>query len=184
MLETQRYDWNSIAAQGSAQSVPQAINDLIAAENVEDAQRAYWRIDNTVVVQGQPLEAALPTVRAVVSGMYGTTKAARPLVLELLVQLASGSNEPSESASCLVRECRRELLYGAGYFLFVLEHGTPEERLHCVDLLGLCVHADKALLPRVQWYFERIRERCPQELRVLIENTLSEISESIEERGT
>lgn len=167
--------WQDLEMEPSGH-VLQAINDLLDARTHEDAEKAYWRIDNTAVVQGRPLEAALPTLRALLVGIHGCTDVARPPVLELLVQLASGSNVSGEDDLHIVRECRRELLYGTSYFLFLLERGTLDERAHCVDLLGLCAHADRELLPRVRGHLERAGKRERDgDLQKLIENTLLDL---------
>ncbi|MCG8418009.1 MAG: hypothetical protein MJE77_08720 [Proteobacteria bacterium] len=176
MLELKRDDWTTLAAQGSASAVPQAIADLLSAKTVEQAEEAYWRIDNTVVVQGKLFEAAVPTLRLVLTSIHQCAAVARPLALELLVQLASGSNEPADDGT-LARQCRRELVYELSYVFSLVEHGALEERMHCVDLLGLCVHADRTLLPRVRWYFEElVRQKCPEQLGKLIRSTLEDLT--------
>ncbi|WP_406636676.1 hypothetical protein [Amycolatopsis sp. WGS_07] len=51
--------WNRLRMDvGTAECVPAAIRDLLNAGSAEDADRAYWRLDNGVVVQGRLFESA------------------------------------------------------------------------------------------------------------------------------
>ncbi len=75
-----------------AGSVPDDIDRMLRAENEDDADSAYWMIDNHVVVQGQLFESALPTgrtvARAICEGnptVFGLGRA-----LDLLVEIAAG----------------------------------------------------------------------------------------------
>ena len=180
MIEIDRYDWDVLDAQPSARGVPTALKELLRSTTVESANEAYWRIDNTVVVQGFLYEAALPTIRALIRGVHESTSVARPLVLELMVQLASGTNGGAERQQQLVDACRAELVYSVGYFCFLLEFGTEDEQLSCVDLLGLSVLADRALMPTIEWYFTYRGTRYPENVRALMNSTLTDLAEGAE----
>jgi len=139
--EIQRLDWSSLRASGDAAGVPAALLALQQATDEREALRAYWRIDNVVVVQGRLYEAALPTVNALLIGLTGCTTVARPHLLELLVQLASGETAPSEvmlGNLQLAERCRAALPAGLSVFLALLEERRPTEQAHLFDLLGLC----------------------------------------------
>jgi len=158
MWELERHDWVHLRASGSAHNVPVAIMALLNANNETDADKAYWRIDNTVVVQGALFEAAVATAQCLVVGLAECTLAARPRVLELLLQLSSGEDAPEETelgTSDLAGQCIAQVCLAVSILLKVLESGTLDEQSSCVDLLGLCARRNPALRPRVRWYFER-----------------------------
>jgi hypothetical protein len=180
MWEVERYDWSRLRAMGSASEVPEAISALRRATSAQEAERAYWRIDNVVVVQGALFEAAIPTTTCVVSALYQCSEAARPLMLELLVQLGSGEPDPGEIMAGnggIQKLCARELGRGASIYLDLLENGSNEERGWCVDLVGICVRADLSLRERGEWYLKRLLSTQPEgALRQLVENWLREIA--------
>ena len=177
MWELERHDWSRLRAAGSAERVPQALAALRDASSAEEAERAYWRIDNTVVVQGALYEAALPAVVCLLEVLQRSTPVARPFVLELLVQIGSGEPAPVEREqgnADLSARCRRELSRGVALFVHLLEHGSDGERIHGVDLLGLCAEQDPALRERVRWYLGKLLRQDPSDgLRRLIESWLA-----------
>ena len=74
-------------------------------------------------------------------GLTGCTTVARPHLLELLVQLASGETAPSEvmlGNLQLAERCRAALPAGLSVLLALLEERRPTEQAHLFDLLGLC----------------------------------------------
>src|SRR5256885_12610401 len=85
MWEIERYNWSILRASGNASGVPHAIRSLLAAASEDEADRWYWKIDNTVIVQGALYEAALPTIRCLIVGLPICSPYARERVLELLV---------------------------------------------------------------------------------------------------
>ena len=157
--DLERYDWARLRAQGSAEGVPRALTALASASTEAEARDAYWRIDNTVVVQGALYEAAVATAACAVVMLHVCSAPGRPRLLELLVQLGSGEPAPSElqAGNADIQErCMMELLRGVSTYFHLLESGSNREREHCVDLLGLCCGLDASLLPRTRWYFERL----------------------------
>lgn len=178
--EAERYDWSRLRAMGSASGIPGALAALQSATSEQDARSAYWKIDNTVIVQGALYEAALPTTACAVSVLARCTSESRPWCLELLVQLGSGQPEPSELEATngrLQELCAQELSRGFSLYLDFLENGTEDERESCVDLLGLCARSDTSLRARVNWYLNRLlREELSEGLRQLTENWLQEFT--------
>lgn len=91
--ELLRLDWSLIReADGPATDVPVALRDLLSAKSPEEADDAYWRLENHVVVQGQLFEAAKFAVPILMAALV---KADRPRhvrigVLELLFQIVNG----------------------------------------------------------------------------------------------
>lgn len=154
-----RIPWSEYRAAGTTEHLPNALLQVQQAATVQQAEQACWQIENTVVVQGALYEAAIPTVICLLGIIQRATDAARPFILELLVQIASG--EPAEVSmesghSRLNEQCMREIARGTAVYVDWLEYGTGTERLHCVDLLGLCSQRDRTLKERVRWLFQRV----------------------------
>jgi hypothetical protein len=180
--EAERYDWSALRASGSARGVPDAIRALQMAASEQEAERAYWRIDNTVVVQGALFEAALPTAACVVGVLPRCSEAARSWVLELLVQIGAGEPAPSEVEAQnvdLQKLCVRELARGVALYFDLLENGDDTLRASCVDLLGICAREDTSLSVRVRWHLERLlAEPISEGLRKLAEEWRKELMDS------
>jgi hypothetical protein len=138
--------------------VPAAIQALLDAKTERDATAAYWRLDNTVVVQGALYEAALPTTHCLVVGLASCTAVARPRVLELLVQTAGGECSRVELEANnhdLPRACAAALRGALGTFLRVVELGTDIERALAVDVLGLCGRVAPETRDQIAWHMRR-----------------------------
>lgn len=83
-------------------------------------------------------ESALAACLCLVVGLGRATPSARPRVLELMVQIGGGEpsrQEIQQNRSDLHALCLRELKHGYAAYLDILERGTKEEQVHCVDLL-------------------------------------------------
>jgi hypothetical protein len=159
MWEYARHDWLKLRSSGSAAKVPEAVEQLRLAATDHEADAAYWRIDNEVVVQGALYEACVPTAVCLVGALQNCTAAARPKILELLFQLGNGEPHPTELVhgnADLAARCRTEIRHGATLVFSALECATPEWIDVCVDLLILCADEDRSLESRVAWYFQRI----------------------------
>jgi hypothetical protein len=179
--EIERYDWSKLRPEGSASQVPHALRELQLAATESEALAAYWKIDNTIVVQGQVYQAALAAVPCLLGVLLRCTDAARRHVLELLVQIGSG-----EAAACeieldeadLVQRCLQEIARGLPIYADILEHTVDaDECAFCVDLLGLSCRADCGLRERVLWYFERVRVNASFEgVQRLISSWLEELN--------
>ncbi len=162
MWEFERYDWSRLRAARSAAGIPAAITELVNATTSEEADAAYWKIDNEVVVQGALFESALPTTRCLTIALHRCTPAARPRVLELLVQLASGEAHPNEieqGNAGIAGACGRELIAIAGLLFDLIERVGPDEDDLCVDLLGLCARHHHELRERVCWHLRQFTTR-------------------------
>lgn len=133
--------WSNLRGAGSAANIPAAVLALQNATSVAQAERNYWRIDNTVVVQGMLFEAARPTASLLVGALAVCTLVARPRILELLVQVGSGEPSPSEvlvGNLALAKECRKQVCLGFDLYKQALNSLSEEDLDYCVDLLGLC----------------------------------------------
>jgi hypothetical protein len=161
MWEAERYDWARLRAQGSAAEVPLALDALQKARTNEEAERAYWQIDNTVVVQGALHEAAIATAACGVVALAGALPPGRAFILELLGQLVRGeaSQDEVQAGGGQIRErCVAEIRAGLGIYVDLLERGDDEERGWCADLIGICAQADALLKDRALWHLRRSLE--------------------------
>lgn len=180
MWEVDRVDWQKVRAGAPALHVPAAISALMSAKTEQDAEAAYWRIDNTVVVQGSLYEAARPATACLVIALSTVSRVARPWLLELLVQIGGGEVSPTEIAEGngdLRTECLRELTHGLALYLEILESGRLDEKTLCVDLLGLCARENPELRERVSWYLNRFaaQDLAPS-VRQLVSGWIAELS--------
>lgn len=175
--EADRTDWSLLdTATAHASDVPHNLARLAAAGSEADAAALYWRLDNEVVVQGALYSAAVPAVTCALQSVQCATPVARPYMLDLLVQICSGTPAPGQPPD-LARRCRRELLRGAALIYHYLENGTDRERELCVDLVGLCALADAQLVERTRWYLARIRGLTPS-LVDLVDGWIAELNPS------
>jgi hypothetical protein len=178
MWEIERHDWIQLRSAGATAGVAEGLRGLIEATSREAAEAAYWKIDNVVVLQGSLFEAAIATTSALLAVLQMCSDAARPLVLELLVQIGSGEPDPSEFAAGLEDlqgRCTQELQRGVALFSHLLEYGTDDEQASCVDLLGLCAQEDFELRPRVRYLLERRSHSASGAVRKLAEAWLSQL---------
>jgi hypothetical protein len=136
-------------------------------------------IDNNVIVQGSLYEAAPPTTACLVIALASASAIARPKILELLQQLGSGSPDSSEIAignDKIQQACLRELSKGLATYFSILENGTEEERIWCIDILGLCTIADPSLTEQVVWYYGKTKTEQPGEsINKLIDGWLDDL---------
>lgn len=162
--EYNRYDWSLLGAQGSAVGVPAALDDLSSAPTSESATAAYWRLDNTVVVQGSPYESAVATAACVVALLPICSAASRPRLIELLEQL---TGEESAIPMSSQRVMFREVIKAYGFFIALVQHGSDVECSVCVDLLLYCATHETTLQAEAQFYLECVGgdETRPEELR-------------------
>ena len=159
LTELLRVDWKSLRASGNAAEVPQAIVKLQHAQTAAEATSAYWRIDNTVIVQGALFESAEAAVPCLLSALYECTDFARPRILELLFQIGAGSAHREEILAGnfnLAENCRAAVKLGTSHYFHLLENGTTIESGFCADLIELCAKDDASLTARAKWWFERM----------------------------
>jgi hypothetical protein len=91
-------DWAALRTDsGSGAGLPQAFDDLSRASSESAANKAYWKIDNEVIVQGELYEAAVPALEVLLSLAPATLPGpARRSVAELIQQIAFGQPHSSE----------------------------------------------------------------------------------------
>lgn len=177
--ECDRHDWTHLRAMVNARLIPHALERFQTCANEQEADRAYWMIDNNAIVQGSLYEAALPATTCLVIALANASSVARPKILELLQQLGSGRPDPSEMAignDQLQQACLRELSKGLALYFSILESGVQDERILCIDLLGLCATSDSSLNEQVIWYYEKTKAMQPGEsINRLIDGWINEL---------
>lgn len=182
-----QFEWRNLRAAQSAAHVPAAIMQLVDAKTSEDAQRAYWRIDNVVVVQGALYEAALPTTKCATIALAASGASGRTMLLELLVQLGSGVPDQTEIAlgnHHIQSKCRLELCRAASLYFHYLQSGCAEDKMHCVDLLGLCALSDASLAGQVVWHLsEFLTHDISNNVRLLVENWIGDLRPNVTPRS-
>lgn len=84
-IEISRIYWpNFRTAQGSADHIPEALRSLLNS-SIEDAEDFYWKIENSVVAQGELFGAAEPALQVLIASLLNSrSKHTRIDVLELI----------------------------------------------------------------------------------------------------
>ncbi len=141
---------------------------------------AYWNIDNEVILQGMLFQAALPVISYILPMLSSCTKAAKPYLLELIVQLVSGYPAPSEinlGNKNIVKNIRDEATKYFSAFIDMVDNGTNLEKELCIDILGiLAIHnshlQEKVLAKMKQIFFSS----SDKEFKEMVNNWVDEIS--------
>ncbi|QGJ70306.1 Hypothetical protein PBC10988_20010 [Planctomycetales bacterium 10988] len=111
--ELEKYDWQNLRIMcRKATHVPFALRKLIQAKTVKEVDEAYWRIENSVVVQGGLYQAALPTIKVLLAALIGSDPPffVKVAALELIFQMVNGgvSAEEMEAGShSLLEDCQQ-----------------------------------------------------------------------------
>ena len=146
-------EWGHVrSALGGSGFVPESLQRLSLAETDEEANAAYWTLDNRVVVQGQLFEAARWLVGPLVSAMQaGLASPARRRVVDLLVEIALGTPDQSEllvGNEQLGDACRQEITHGLWCFYGLLDDHDARVRMGAIEVLD-AVEFDRLRLARV-----------------------------------
>lgn len=116
-------------AGGAATGVPDALLALAAATDPDDIRRAYWRLDNHVVVQGSLHEAAYPLLPYLLELLAADRhRPSRVALYDLLVEIAAGRPATAGGEADLGEACRA-LVREAGLGMVVddlVADGTDE----------------------------------------------------------
>lgn len=161
------YDWQKLRSANQSDDVPRALVDLTTSQTREEAERAYWRLDNVVVRQGSLFPAAVPTTTVLLESIQRCVPEVRATIMELLVQIALGETDPTEVdfEADIKKLCLDELVHGFSIILHWLEVGTVEEQYWCVDLAGMCAQHRFEARQQVRAALRRLRDET-QEARL------------------
>jgi len=175
-LEIENFDWNSIRSSSSSERIPAALRTLFNSKNESELERAYWQIDNEAVVQGVLFEASYPVTVCLLSMMNRVNSVSVPYVLELLLQFMCGVPSELEIDSGngnLQHKIRSKVLGFTDIFFDLLNEGSDNVKLLCVDILGLCAIEDASFLQEVNERLVELRGRFTDDSsNALIENWL------------
>lgn len=151
--ELERHNWDEMA--GGSDRLPGWIEELIGAENTDEARRLLGRIESVVAPVNGPLRFGASAVAACLTqGLLSATSFARVEILYLIFQLAGGAIGAPDSK--LASDVRREIELGLPIFCEIAETGTQPERLQCIDLLSLCARFNEAAMSRAVWVMRQI----------------------------
>lgn len=156
----QTVDWNHVrSAMGGSGFVPESLKRLNQAKTDEEANEAYWTLDNRVVVQGQLFDAARWVVGPLVSTLQaGVAAPARRRVVDLLVEIALGVPHQSELQAGneqLGEACRQQLKLGLWCFYGLLNDHDARVRIGAIDILE-ALEVDQ---PRLGAVMSELRDR-------------------------
>ena len=172
VLWDQELDWARLrCTHGDARTVPAALDALVRSEDQEQAQNAYWRLDNVVVVQGSVFEAGPavvePLIRAlVIAGPHG-----RRMALELLLQLVGGWTDPSETDRLgrdLAAECRERASAGLEVFYAIAAGVDRVCRELACEIARAAETRDGEFSRRIRWLASMLTPEDAQYLLGLI----------------
>ncbi|MBC6447255.1 hypothetical protein [Actinokineospora xionganensis] len=159
--EIERHDWAAPARMPETMrshyaGVPGAIRALAQAPDRTAANRLLYRIDNVVVIRGNPQPGAAQACACLVSALISATPAGRTVILELLSQIGGGAVGPAAKLLGLYADIRAEVVHGFPLYAEYLETGSPADRLHCIGLLRICAAIDPTVIPRVRYLYTRV----------------------------
>jgi hypothetical protein len=156
--------WSQIGSAHGAAHVPQAIADLATATSEEAAESAYWRLDNSVVLQGSVFEAGAAVVPAIARALVAGTAHCQRWSLDLLLQIAGGWTEPSEferTGQDFAEEARatmRPLLPVLLGYAAAPTRDVRETALELCRRLSVGTDAEEDVAARLRWLTTRVSD--------------------------
>ena len=137
-MEIQRTRWEEFREiSGPAQEIAASLENLLASETPEEAEKRYWGLENHVVVQGQLYSSALPVVSVIMAGLCAEpSRHVRISLLELLFQIVSGESHEDEVAAGrpdLGDECRELARSGLWLLYRELKYGASEAAMEVLE---------------------------------------------------
>jgi len=126
---------------GSAEHVPAALRDLLS-DNLDVINRAYWKLDNHVVVQADLFEAAYYVIPILLQMLREGIDTGRIRVYDLLFEICNGHGQCGEMLKTAHGEelllrvaCRQEIRRGIELFEADLHNQDEEFSRNARDLL-------------------------------------------------
>lgn len=112
--------------------------DLLSAEDPDAATRAYWRIENHAVIQGELFEVSEPCASALVAALADPRPMwVRVAVLELLFQFLRGHASEAPGTPPDIRErCERAVREGLHLLFREALTGERDAALDILEELG------------------------------------------------
>lgn len=134
-----RIDWASLhELEGDGCGVRDALVALLSANNADQAEEAYWRIENHAVVQGTVYEVAEACTSVLVTSLMDERpKFIKIAVLDLLFQIVGGSASRSSSTPAdIVDRCRETARLGLWILIRECAQGEAEAAQDVLAALG------------------------------------------------
>jgi hypothetical protein len=171
--EMSNLDWSEQGDQGVALS-PDAVADLIYADNIEQARIAFFDVSEAIGANGWIYPCALPVVKTVLAALPGCVGAARDKCLELLAQIAGSQSSPNSPN--IRNNCLHELRLSTWYFIYGLQFDDVEFACHYVDILGVLGTEFIDFRMGAKKYLELSLTRNLQEYDIeMVKNTIAEL---------
>ena len=133
---------------GSARHVPAALRDLLS-DKLDVIERAYWKLDNHVVVQSDLFEAAYFVIPILLQMLRQGIAKGRGHVYDLLFEIGNGHGPDGETLVTAEGEkvllrvaCRREIRRGVELFEADLHQPDQELSQNARDLLECLAQED------------------------------------------
>ena len=161
-------EWNELRTSvGTAESVPEAMHGLLAADSDDDAMIWYWQLDNRVVVQGQLYASAICLIPVLLSALLMRLREpARYWLVELAIQIATGESHVSEAERGLGSAALRAFREGLWIVYAQLNDDSARVRASAVDLLA-AIDPDPRRLTAI--VLEQLREDSSEEVQRAVE---------------
>jgi hypothetical protein len=140
-IELARHEWSALRVMGDRSAdIPERLRDLLRAADGGEADRCYWRLENTVVVQGSLFQAAPAVVDVVMAALASgeLSAPARVASIELLYQLVRGESDVTEAergVSDLGERCRRQAREGIWLLYRELAAGSADGVRDILDVI-------------------------------------------------
>src|ERR1039457_6456731 len=90
-------DWKSFRnAHGTAERIPEALREFVGARDERALTRAYWRLDNYIVLQGTIYGSAYYAIPYIIGILLGAKSSAQKVAAyDLLIEIARGVPDPN-----------------------------------------------------------------------------------------
>lgn len=157
-------DWSSLRALGDPCDLPSAIDEMMGAEDDDDADSAYWRIEGNAFFQRELYQAAEPTALVVSDRICDGCSTVHGLRcgFDLLVEIAHGFPAQSEQMlgdNTIDERCTKVICNHLPCFYRVAESCTDERVLQGVVDLSVRLEVDVARRRRL---LETVSVRPPR----------------------
>ncbi|HEY0587981.1 MAG TPA: hypothetical protein VGD52_17735 [Pseudoduganella sp.] len=126
-------DW-SFPGVGGATISPAEVNDLILAENDEQATSAYYAVADVLCHNGWVYPCAVTVIRTILAALPKCGLKARGRCLALIASAVVG--EPAPGAGQVIEECLLEARNATWYFIFGIQFDDVELAGLYADVLG------------------------------------------------
>lgn len=137
--EIAKHEWSSLHSfHGSSDDLPDAIRALVYAESIDEAEAAYWRLDNVTILQGRLSQSSAAVASSLTCGLHSASGPGRSYILDLLAQISGGYEDhvDIESVGPISRQiCMEGIIAGFDTYCAIL---NSEGNSSCVDLVLMC----------------------------------------------